>query len=70
MECLHNGTKFFVAPPKSKPRITGLPWSRKVNIGDIVSCNCTSGRSKPAASLMFYINTEKVLTKQPTMKFL
>jgi len=32
----------------------------RYQIGDTVRVNCTSGRSKPAAQLMWFINGEQV----------
>lgn len=44
------------ALPEEEPRITG--GRRRYQIGDTVRVNCTSGRSKPAAQLNWYINGE------------
>ncbi|CAG7826452.1 unnamed protein product [Allacma fusca] len=46
-----------IAPPKSAPEITGI--HEVVSVGDSLRGNCTSWRSKPAASLMFYVNGVK-----------
>ena len=40
------------------PHITGV--QKKYHVGDKVNVNCTSYRSKPAASLSWYINGGKV----------
>ncbi|XP_022257342.1 cell adhesion molecule 2-like [Limulus polyphemus] len=45
--------KVFVLPTEG-PRITG--GRAKYNIGDTVTVNCTSAKSKPAATLRWYIN--------------
>ncbi|XP_050526091.1 uncharacterized protein LOC126896936 [Daktulosphaira vitifoliae] len=47
-----------VAPPEEGPRISG--GQDKYKPGDIVDVNCTSGRSKPAVQLAWYINGEQV----------
>lgn len=44
----------FVALPEEGPRITG--GRPRYQIGDKVRVNCTSGRSKPATHLKWYIN--------------
>lgn len=47
-----------VALPEEGPKITGgLP---RYQIGDWVHVNCSSGRSKPATNLSWYINGEQV----------
>ncbi|GFG37429.1 hypothetical protein Cfor_07163, partial [Coptotermes formosanus] len=43
--------------PEEGPRITG--GRPRYQIGDTVRVNCTSGRSKPAAQLMWFINGEQ-----------
>ncbi|KAJ9579885.1 hypothetical protein L9F63_004487, partial [Diploptera punctata] len=43
--------------PEEGPRITG--GKPRYQIGDTVRVNCTSGRSKPAAQLMWFINGEQ-----------
>ncbi|XP_044742188.1 uncharacterized protein LOC123303108 [Chrysoperla carnea] len=45
-----------VALPEEGPRITG--GRPRYQIGDTVRINCTSGRSKPAAQLSWFINGE------------
>ncbi|PNF16760.1 hypothetical protein B7P43_G00854 [Cryptotermes secundus] len=45
------------ALPEEGPRITG--GRPRYQIGDTVRVNCTSGRSKPAAQLMWFINGEQ-----------
>lgn len=44
------------ALPDEGPRITG--GRPRYQIGDTVNVNCTSGRSKPATSLNWFINGE------------
>lgn len=48
----------ITALPEEGPRITG--GRPRYQIGDTVRVNCTSGRSKPAAQLMWFINGEQV----------
>ncbi|PSN45911.1 hypothetical protein C0J52_24207, partial [Blattella germanica] len=43
--------------PDEGPRISG--GRPRYQIGDTVRVNCTSGRSKPAAQLMWFINGEQ-----------
>lgn len=47
---------FFAALPEEGPRITG--GKPRYQMGDVVRVNCTSGRSKPAAHLNWFINGE------------
>ncbi|XP_061936738.1 uncharacterized protein LOC107995727 isoform X5 [Apis cerana] len=47
-------TMNIVELPSQGPSILGL--RRKYRIGDTLRLNCTSGRSKPAANLTWYIN--------------
>lgn len=49
------------APPTTEPEISGI--HPVVSVGDMITGNCTSYHTKPAASLMFYINDEKVRKK-------
>ena len=44
--------------PNSQPRISGAKHT--YHVGERVSVNCTSDRSKPAASLRWYINDMEV----------
>jgi len=44
--------------PKDGPRISG--GRPRYQIGDTVRVNCTSARSKPAATLQWFINSELV----------
>ena len=44
--------------PRGGPRISG--GQHTYHIGDRVRVNCTSERSKPAASLQWYINMKPV----------
>ncbi|XP_035774897.1 uncharacterized protein LOC118457422 isoform X2 [Anopheles albimanus] len=47
-----------IALPKSEPTITGArPWYQ---IGDKVSINCSSGLSKPATTLAWFLNGQPV----------
>ncbi|XP_065342442.1 uncharacterized protein LOC135941088 isoform X2 [Cloeon dipterum] len=50
------GHMIVVAMPKDGPRITG--GRPRYQIGDTVRVNCTSARSKPAATLQWFINSE------------
>ncbi|XP_021926689.1 uncharacterized protein LOC110833219 isoform X2 [Zootermopsis nevadensis] len=52
-----HGDMTVVALPEEGPRITG--GRPRYQIGDTVRVNCTSGRSKPAAQLMWFINGEQ-----------
>lgn len=53
-----HGDMVVVAVPDEGPKITGgLP---RYQIGDWVNVTCTSGRSKPATQLSWYINGEPV----------
>lgn len=47
---------FYIAVPDEGPRITG--GRPRYQIGDTVRVNCTSGRSKPATHLSWFINGE------------
>ena len=49
---------YFVVVPRGGPHIQG--YDREVKIGDKISLNCTSLKSKPAAKLSFFINKKKV----------
>lgn len=51
---LTNSLFFIAALPEEGPRITG--GRPRYQIGDVVRVNCSSGRSKPAAHLTWYIN--------------
>lgn len=48
----------YLAPPDEGPRISG--GQDRYKPGDTVNVNCTSGRSKPAVHLAWYINGEQV----------
>ncbi|XP_059485027.1 cell adhesion molecule 2-like isoform X2 [Neocloeon triangulifer] len=50
------GDMTVVAMPKDGPRISG--GRPRYQIGDMVRVNCTSARSKPAATLQWFINSE------------
>lgn len=53
------------APPRVGPYIQGYEnYLRETKIGDTVSLNCTSLKSKPAAHLEFFINGRKVGTEK------
>lgn len=51
-----HGDMVVVALPDTDPKITG--GRPRYQIGDTVRVNCTSGRSKPAAKLTWFINGE------------
>ncbi|XP_043515298.1 uncharacterized protein LOC122531440 [Frieseomelitta varia] len=53
------GTMNVVELPSQGPSIHGL--RRKYRIDDMLRLNCTSGRSKPAANLTWYINSRQPL---------
>ncbi|CAG0885716.1 unnamed protein product [Cyprideis torosa] len=53
----YSGDLLVVVVPEGLPQITGLQKSYR--IGDNVRINCTSAPSKPAASLIWYINDKK-----------
>ncbi|XP_049764101.1 uncharacterized protein LOC126092519 [Schistocerca cancellata] len=52
-----HGDMTVVALPEEGPRITG--GRPRYQVGDTVRVNCTSGRSKPAAQLAWFINGEQ-----------
>ncbi|OXA57048.1 uncharacterized protein LOC110846893 [Folsomia candida] len=52
-----SGELFVTAPPRDLPHIDCHP--PLIQQGDVLKCNCTSYASKPAASLMFYLNEGK-----------
>ncbi|XP_046388915.1 uncharacterized protein LOC124157893 [Ischnura elegans] len=52
-----HGDMVVVALPGDGPRITG--GRPRYQVGDTVRVNCTSGRSKPAAQLIWFINGEQ-----------
>jgi hypothetical protein len=51
---------FFTDLPNSGPVIQGE--EKQYQIGDILSLNCTSGKSQPRSILTFFINDEQVST--------
>uniref|UniRef100_A0A182YGT9 Ig-like domain-containing protein n=1 Tax=Anopheles stephensi TaxID=30069 RepID=A0A182YGT9_ANOST len=51
-----NSEMMVVVLPDSDPAISG--GNPRYQIGDYVRVNCTSGRSKPAVQLSWYINSE------------
>ncbi|XP_053692506.1 uncharacterized protein LOC128740954 [Sabethes cyaneus] len=53
-----HGDMTVVVLPDEDPHITG--GKPRYQIGDYVRVNCTSGRSKPAVHLTWYINSEPV----------
>lgn len=57
----HFSVSFYTALPDEGPRISG--GRPRYQIGDKVSLNCSSGRSKPAAHLVWFINGEQVSRK-------
>ncbi|XP_068085252.1 uncharacterized protein [Anabrus simplex] len=52
-----HGDMLVVALPTEGPRISG--GRPRYQIGDMVRINCTAGKSKPAAQLMWFINGEQ-----------
>ncbi|CAG2059130.1 unnamed protein product, partial [Timema podura] len=48
---------YVAALPEDGPRISG--GRPRYQIGDTVNVNCTSGRSKPAAQLIWFINGQQ-----------
>ncbi|XP_063235945.1 uncharacterized protein LOC134538500 [Bacillus rossius redtenbacheri] len=52
-----HGDMVVVALPEEGPRISG--GRPRYQVGDTVRVNCTSGRSKPAAQLMWFINGQQ-----------
>ncbi|XP_054262156.1 uncharacterized protein LOC128986074 isoform X2 [Macrosteles quadrilineatus] len=65
-----HGDMLTVALPEEGPRISG--GKPRYQVGDIVRVNCTSGSSKPAAQLMWFINGEQVNSsylRGPTVQF-
>ena len=48
----------FIVFPQEGPQISGS--KKRYNIGDLVYINCTSAKSKPVATLKWYINDEPV----------
>ncbi|XP_076246598.1 cell adhesion molecule 3-like [Calliopsis andreniformis] len=54
-----SATMNVVELPSQRPSIHGL--RRKYRIDDMLRLNCTSGRSKPAANLTWYINDRQPL---------
>ncbi|XP_045581611.2 cell adhesion molecule 2 [Procambarus clarkii] len=51
------GELLVVHIPESDPHISGI--HSKYHVDDVVQVNCTSSPSKPAASLMWYINDKQ-----------
>lgn len=47
-------SSYFIVLPETDPRITG--GRARYQIGERVNVNCTSGRSKPAVKLTWFIN--------------
>nr|XP_053628038.1 uncharacterized protein LOC128685497 [Cherax quadricarinatus] len=52
-----SGELLVVHIPENDPHISGI--HTKYHVGDVVQVNCTSSPSKPAASLMWYINDKQ-----------
>ncbi|XP_046387590.1 uncharacterized protein LOC124157130 [Ischnura elegans] len=52
-----HGDMVVVALPEEGPRISG--GRPRYQVGDTVRVNCTSGRSKPAAQLIWFINGDQ-----------
>lgn len=59
-ECVLSNPTVVLCPalPEEGPRISG--GKPRYQVGDTVRVNCTSGSSKPAAQLMWFINGEQV----------
>lgn len=55
-----NSFCLFLVLPSEGPTLTG--GNQEYRIGDTVVVNCTSAKSKPAATLRWYINDELVST--------
>ena len=53
---------FFSVLPRGSPRISG--GQTTYHLGDLVRVNCTSERSKPAATLHWFINNDPVREKE------
>ncbi|XP_054167088.1 endothelial cell-selective adhesion molecule-like [Oppia nitens] len=51
--------------PSQGPSITGI--QSKYKLGQIVSLNCTSAKSKPSASLKWYINDQEIGSEYETI---
>ncbi|XP_014255594.1 uncharacterized protein LOC106670093 [Cimex lectularius] len=65
-----HGDMVTVALPEEGPKIYG--GKPRYQAGDIVRVNCTSGRSKPPATLTWYINGELAngsYLRGPTLKY-
>ena len=54
--------------PKDGPHISGE--EKQYQIGDILSLNCTSGKSQPRSVLSWYINDEQVSKFKLKLKFI
>ncbi|KAL1140623.1 hypothetical protein AAG570_000553, partial [Ranatra chinensis] len=48
----------FAVLPSNGPHISGE--QKQYQIGDVISLNCTSGKSSPASVLQWYINDQQV----------
>lgn len=49
-----------IALPEDEPVITARPGKHRYQVGDVVRFNCTSAKSKPHATLSWFINAEPV----------
>ena len=59
---------FLAAVPRGGPHIQG--YDTEVSLGDELQLNCTSLKSKPAASLQFFINNKvSHITSDRTQRF-
>ncbi|GFQ73686.1 ig-like domain-containing protein [Trichonephila clavata] len=58
--------KVFVLPSEG-PTLTG--GNQEYRIGDTVVVNCTSAKSKPAATLRWYINDELIFIQMDNKTF-
>ncbi|KAG5318869.1 MOS1T transposase, partial [Pseudoatta argentina] len=50
----------IIALPEDEPVITARPGKHRYQVGDVVRFNCTSTRSKPHATLSWFINGDPV----------
>ncbi|KYN31203.1 hypothetical protein ALC56_14471 [Trachymyrmex septentrionalis] len=50
----------IIALPEDEPVITTRPGKHRYQVGDVVRFNCTSTRSKPHATLSWFINGDPV----------
>lgn len=62
-----HGDMVVVALPEEGPKITG--GSPRYQIGETVKVNCSSGRSKPATQLSWWINGEQVTDRSQLLPY-